>query len=292
MKVEKDGNVSILRIRDISSCDTGEIRCIATVNGKGPSASCNAKLQLQNSLYDFNDFATKPEDIQSHAKAKLSLTNVNLTGMPEKTTKLSSLKCRRHHEKTTSLTRTRSSSFPRCAASYTKHISPLPIRKRISNNVSTDIQKSQFTDDSSVQRVIKRNVDSNLFELSEDQRLSSSINEKNIIDTSVKLLSPKKTEQLCHQNVDSIPNERYVESHLKKLIKATIIKQPTDIRVFKGSRTVLKVTYQGCPEPTIKWLRVVGFIFSPLIRILWISVKREMFTSIQCVNIFYQLILL
>lgn len=252
MKIEKDGNVSILRIRDISLCDTGEIRCTATVNGKGPSVSCYAKLRLQNSLYDFNDFATKPEDIQSHAKAKVSLTNANLTGMPEKTAKLSSLKCRQHHEKP----RTRSSSFPRCAASYTKHISPLPTRKRISNDVSIDIQKSQFAD---LSKSCKKNINSNLFERPKDQRLSSSINDTT--DTFVKLLSPKKTEQLCHRNVDSIPNKKYVESHPEKLIKATIIKQPTDIRVFKGSRTVLEVTYQGCPEPMIKWLRAVSFFY-------------------------------
>lgn len=278
MKIEKDGNVSILKIRDISLSDTGEIRCTASVNGKGPSISCIAKLQLQNSLYDFNDFVTKPEDIQSHAKAKLSLTNTNLTGMPEKTAKLSSLKCRQHQK---SLTRTRSSSFPRCAASYTKHISPLPIRKRISNNVSIDIQKSQFTDDLSVQKVTKKNLDNSLFELSKGQKLSSSINEKNIIDTSVKLLSPKKTEQLCDQNIDFIPNKEYVESRLEKLIKATIIKELTDIKVFKGSSTVLKVIYQGHPEPTIKWYRAVSYILLLLIQLLLISVKREIFVLIQ-----------
>ncbi|XP_071646927.1 uncharacterized protein [Temnothorax longispinosus] len=250
-KIEKDGNVSILRIRDISLRDTGEIRCVASVNGRGPSISCIAKLQLQNSLYDFNDFVTKSEDIQSHAEA-----NTNLGGMREKVGKLSLLKCR-HDEK--SLTRTRSSSFPRSTLSSTKHISPLPLRKRTCNNASIDMQKSRFADDLSVQSIIKKNLDSNLFELSKDQRLSSLLSdEENIIytDTSVKLLSPKKTEQFCHQNIDSVPNKEHVESRSEKLIKATIIKEPTDINVLRGSRAVLKVTYQGYPEPTVKWRRV------------------------------------
>lgn len=255
LKIEKDGNVSILKIRDITLRDTGEIRCVASVNGNGPSISYIAKLQLQNSSYDFNDFVTEPEDIQSYAEGELSLTNANLAGMPEKMAKPSSLKYQQHHEK---LTRTRSSSFPRCTASNTKHISPLLIRKRISNNVLTGIQKSRFAGDLSVQRIIKKNLDSNLSERSKEQRLSL---KKDITDTSVKLLSPKKTERLCYQNIDSIPSEKYVDSHLEELIKATIIEEPTDVSVFRGSRTVLKVTYQGCPEPTVKWLRVVGLIF-------------------------------
>lgn len=249
------------------------------MNGKGPSISCSAKLQLQNSLYDFNDFVTKSkEDIQSYEKAKLLLTNTNLTGMSEKIAKLPSLKYRQHHEK--SLTRIKASSFPRCIASYTKHISPLPIKKCISNNTSIHIQKSQFVDDLSVQRIIKKNLDNNFLELSKDQRLSSLTNE-DIIHTSVKLSSPKKTEQLSHQNIDSIPNKKHVESRVEELIKATIIKEPTDISVFRGSRTILNVTYQGYPEPTIKWLRVVSFILLLLIQILRISVRREIFLSIQ-----------
>lgn len=257
MKIERDGIVSILKIRDISLRDTGEIRCIASVNGKGPSISCIAKLQLQNSLYDFNDSITKPEEIQSHAQAKLLLTNTNLVGMSEKVEELLSLKCRRRYEK--SLTHTRSSSFPRCTASYTKHISPLPIKKRIFNNASIDVQKSQFADELSIRRIIKKNLDSNL-EFSKNQKLPSSLNKEDIADTSIKLLSPEKMKQFYHQNVDSVPNKKHTELRSEELIKAMIIKEPTDISVFRGSRAVLRVTYQGCPEPTVKWLRVVGFV--------------------------------
>ncbi|XP_011705986.1 PREDICTED: titin-like [Wasmannia auropunctata] len=255
-KIERDGNISILRIRDISLRDTGEIRCVASVNGKGPSISCIAKLQLQNLLYEFNDSITKLEDVQSDTQTKLSLTNTSLVSMmPEKMTKLSSLKCRQRHEKP-SLMHTRSSSFPRYTASYTKHtFSPLSIRKRISNNASTDAQRSRFPDNLSIQRIIKKNLDNNLG-FSKGQRLSSLLDKDNEIDTSIKLLLPKKMERLCHQNINSISNKEHMESRLEELIKATIIKEPTDIIVFRGSRAELKVTYKGCPEPTIKWFQV------------------------------------
>ncbi|KAG5320919.1 UNC89 protein, partial [Acromyrmex heyeri] len=269
-KIEKDGNVSILRIRNISLRDTGEIRCIASLNGKGPSISCIAKLQLQNLLCNFNDSVTKSKNIQSHAQTKLSSTNTNLISMTEKIAKLSSLKYRRHYEK--SLTRIKSSSFPRCTASYTKHISSLSIRKRISNNTS-NVKKSRFAEDLSIQRIIKENLDNNLG-FSKDQRLSSSLNKESITDTFINLL-PKKTEQVFHQNIDSIPKKESVESRLQELIKATIIKEPTDTSVFRGSRVLLEVTYQGYPEPTVKWLQVVGSFLLLLIQILPTSVKRE-----------------
>ncbi|XP_039306923.1 titin isoform X3 [Solenopsis invicta] len=252
-KIERDGNVSILRIHDISLRDTGEIRCIASVNGKGPSISCLTKLQLRNSLYDFNDSETRLEDIQSQAQAKPPLTNDKLVSTSENMAKLSSLKCRRHHEK--SLTHTRSSSFPRYIASYTKHISHLPIRKRNSNNASIDVQNSQFVNDLSIQKIVNKNIDNNL-ELSKIKKLLSSVNTKNITDTTIKLLSPKRTEQICNQNINSVPNKQYVTSRLEELVKAAIIKKPTNISVFRGNRAILKVTYQGYPEPTIKWLRV------------------------------------
>lgn len=205
---------------------------------------------------------TKSEDIQSHAQIKLSSINTNLIDMSEKMAKLSSLKCRRHHEKP--LTRIKSSSFPRCTASYTKHISPLAIRKRISNNTSIDVKKSRFTEDLSIQRIIKKNLNSNL-RFSKNQRSSSLLNKEGITDIFINLL-PKKTEQHFHQNVDSTPKKESVESRLQELIKATIIKEPTDTTVFRRSRVLLEVTYQGCPEPTVKWLQVVGSFLLPLIQ--------------------------
>jgi len=195
----------------------------------------------------------KSKNIQSHTQTNLLSTNTNLISMAEKVTKLSSLKCRRHYEKP--LTRIKLSSFPRYTASYTKHISSLSIRKRISNNTS-NVKKSRFAEDLSVQRIIKKNLDNNLG-FSKDQTLSSSLNKEDTTDIFINLL-PKKTEQVLHQNIDFIPKKEPVESRLQELIKAAIIKEPTDTSVFRGSRVLLEVTYQGYPEPTVKWLQVVG----------------------------------
>ncbi|XP_036144946.1 uncharacterized protein LOC105834071 [Monomorium pharaonis] len=258
-KIERSGNVSILRIRDVSLCDTGEIRCIASVNGKDLSISCTTKLQLQNSLYDFNDFVTKFEDIKFQTRAEPSLTKADLIRISKKMAKLSKLikplKCRRHHEKT--LTRTKSLSLlcSRYTTSNTsKYISPL-IRKRIFNNTSINVQKLQFANDLSIQKVIKENLDNNLT-FSKDQRLLFAVNKGDTTDISIKLLSPNRTEQICHQNIiSSIPNKKDVK-HIEEIVKAAIIKEPVDISVFKGSKAILQVTYQGRPKPTVKWLRV------------------------------------
>lgn len=203
---------------------------------------------------------TKPEDIQSHAQAKLSLTNINNTGMPEKITELSSLKHRRRREE--SPTRTRSSSFPRRIVSYTKNVSPLPPKKCVLNNASADIGKSRFGSDLSRQRITKKNLDSNV-EFSNDQKLSSSLKEKNETDISMNLLSPKKTE--FNLDTNTVSNKERVETLLEELMKATIVKDPADVTVFKGNSAVVRVTYQGRPEPTIKWLRVVSSLSSFII---------------------------
>ncbi|XP_043525679.1 titin homolog isoform X2 [Frieseomelitta varia] len=52
-KIEKDDNVSILRIHDVQPRDTGEIRCTASVIGKGPSISCTAELRLSRTVENF-----------------------------------------------------------------------------------------------------------------------------------------------------------------------------------------------------------------------------------------------
>ncbi|XP_026825970.1 uncharacterized protein LOC105284959 isoform X2 [Ooceraea biroi] len=250
-KIAKDGNVSILRISGVSARDTGEIRCTASVNGKGPSISCVAKLRLQRSPYNLTEYATKPEDIQFPAQSKLSPTNTKPTIMPEKVAALSSLKRRRRCEE--SATRTRSSSFPRPTASCIKHISPLPTRKRISNNTLSDlsIRKPRFGNDPSTRRIVEKDLDGNV-ELAKDK--SSSLHEKDAIDS---LPSSAETERLSPRDTGVISNEKYAESGLEEeLTKAAIIKEPTDVTVFRGSKAVLRAAYLGCPEPMVKWLRV------------------------------------
>lgn len=205
------------------------------MNGKGPSVSCSAKLRLQHSPYDLDDSVEALEDIQFPAK-------------------IAELKHRRRCEG--SPTRVRSSSFPRRTASCTKYVSPLPARKRISNDASISVSKSQLRNDLSAQKITEKYLDGDV-EFSNDRSLS---NEKSMTDTSARLLSPRKEEQFHRQNTNILPNE-HRGSCSQELIKATIIKEPTDVNVFRGNKVVLGVTYQGFPAPTVKWFQVVSLSF-------------------------------
>jgi len=213
------------------------------VNGKGPSISCIAKLRLQRSPYDFGELATECKDIQSPAQAKLSPIIGKLSA--EKIATSSSLKRRRGYEEPS--TRARSSSFPRPTASCTKHISPLPTRKRISN----DIRKPRSANDPST-RGITRKIPHDV-EPAKDESYNI-----NAGDGSASLALSTKTES-SHRDNDLVSNEGQIETRLEEgLTKAAIIKQPTDVTVLKGSKAMLKVAYRGCPEPAVKWLRVVS----------------------------------
>lgn len=216
------------------------------MNGKGPSISCVAKLRLQRSLHDPGESVAKPEDIQFRAP-----TNASLISVSEKILERSSLKCRRQCEQ--SPTRARSSSFLRRTASCAKeYVSVLPARKRVSKNASNDIQKLRFKNDLSAQKNTKTNLDRKV-EVSEDHQL---LDEKDITEVSAR--SPLENVKLLHNQTTDITVDK---DNMEMLEKAAIIKEPADITVFRGNKAVLRVTYQGRPEPIVKWLRVVGSFF-------------------------------
>lgn len=62
--------MSILRIHNVSSRDAGEIRCTASVAGKGPSISCTAELQLKRSLRGLDDPSSTCDAIYPETRAK------------------------------------------------------------------------------------------------------------------------------------------------------------------------------------------------------------------------------
>lgn len=203
------------------------------------------------------------KDIQLPAQHKLLPINTKYAVMPEKVAESSSLKRRREYEE--SSPRTRSSSFPRPITSCSKHISPLPTKKRISNDTLTNIRKSRFANDASARKITKKDLDDNV-KLTKDK--NPSLHEKNSIDSSVNLSMSTKTAQLSGEPQDiDVTSEKHVEPCLEmELTKAAIVKEPNDVTVFKGSKVVLRVTYRGCPEPKVKWLRVVSSFFSLVTR--------------------------
>lgn len=215
----------------------------------------------------------KSESGQSYAK--LSPTDTGLT--PERIA--STLKRRQRCE---SPTRVRSSSFPRrTVSSCAKHVSPLPTRKHAAN-ASMNAQSSRFNSESLPERNVKQDSDSNIVtKLPRGRRSSFSSSEKDddLMKLSTKTQQPR--DDTKNRAADSEPpresNEPYdeeetcyrkdwseenAETRTMKSIGATIVQEPSDVIVFKGNRAVLRVTYQGCPEPTVKWLRVVRSTFS------------------------------
>lgn len=282
-----------MRIRDVTSRETGEIRCTATVSGKGPSIGCVAKLRLRHSSNDLGNPAMGPESGQSYSK--LSPTDTGLASTLERIAP--TLKRRQACEE--SPTRVRSSSFPRrSASSCAKHASPLATRRCAVNNAPMDARKSRFDSDLSI---AKHDFDSKtvVTKLSNDRRRSSfSSNEKDAADN-LKALPPSTKTELHDQESDNTGNcmrnrvagpqtepsrecdesndqeetvcwrkdqsQENAEMCTEKPMRATIIKEPSDVTVFKGNKAVLQVTYQGRPEPAVKWLRVVCSIFLVII---------------------------
>ncbi|XP_025160955.1 titin homolog isoform X2 [Harpegnathos saltator] len=263
-KIERDGSVSILRIRDVTSREAGEIRCTASfAGGKGPSIGCVAKLRLRHSSNNLGDPAIRPEGSQSYTKLSPSNTAC-LTGTPERIA--STLKRGQRCEE--SPMRVRSSSFPRrSVSSCAQHASPLPARRRAANNVPMNTSRKSRLDGGVVaRRTAKQNV------------------EEDAVDNPAESSPSTETEQPRHQNdqgtgsymksrpTDSQPeppgepdesNDREEticrgeeNAETEQPMRAAIVKEPSDVTVFKGNRAVLRVTYQGRPEPTVKWLRV------------------------------------
>uniref|UniRef100_V9IEG4 Titin n=1 Tax=Apis cerana TaxID=7461 RepID=V9IEG4_APICE len=109
-KIEKDDSVSILRIHGVQPRDVGEIRCTASVSGKGPSISCTAELRLNRAATHENRNEKPPNCNRSNSLRK---TRKDVPPLVESPTRAS-----------------RSSSLPR-RSTPSPNLSPLPMRRNI-----------------------------------------------------------------------------------------------------------------------------------------------------------------
>lgn len=199
--------------------------------------------------------------------------------------------------------RVRSSSFPRrSASSCVKHASPLPTRRCAANDALMSARRSRFDSDLPI---VKHHLDG---------KTESWSNEKDAADEE----SSQSTEVgSCDRESDDTgnwsratdsqsepsggtgeSNERKettcwadrsaenAETRTESPMRAMIIKEPSDVTIFKGNRAVLQVTYQGRPEPTVKWLRVVRwiFLFVILLRLLDFGPMKEETSASTCDN--------
>ncbi|KAG7188123.1 hypothetical protein KM043_015968 [Ampulex compressa] len=71
----------------------------------------------------------------------------------------------------------------------------------------------------------------------------------------------EENEENC--TVSTSENEHPMQLPVKKsdgkeFVGATVTKVPADITVFRGNRVILRVNYEGHPQPNIKWFRAVS----------------------------------
>ncbi|XP_043669858.1 titin-like isoform X2 [Vespula pensylvanica] len=236
-KIEIDENVSILKIRDVSSRDTGEIRCTASVLGNGPSICCTTELRLNrvSCTSENRTSNAKKERKISHNREKSPSPSFNRTPDSKLFQTLSSsfrrskkeqhfLSTNVSHQKEERFKRTRSSSLPlRTKASSPKRLSPLPKEKNAVPSTDLHISKTKKNE--------SNEIDVMPFTCVERSLLTS------------------RTDNECIKVDDESSNE------LDDFVAAAIVKAPTDVKVFRGNKLVLRITYRGHPEPLVKWFR-------------------------------------
>lgn len=314
-QVEKDDNVSILRIHNVSSRDVGEIRCTASVAGKGPSISCTAELRLNRSLRSLEDCAPIQNDYTETRRDKI--VNCTRSSSLRKTRRDVPLKTPRHRYGTP--TRARSSSLPLQSAP-SPEASPLPTRKRVCkalvdtrrmadegrNKIDRKRELPPRKPQQKVARLSKKSKDKRVPSSDEEEskvsggkvslNVSSEENSKTMkhdelakklsvnSDSVCKIESDAKHSQDNGNKHDNTPiicvecttvaeevdeastvkrngdiEAKGMEDAMpKEFLAAAIIRVPADVTVFRGNRVVLRVTYQGHPEPRVKWLRAVN----------------------------------
>lgn len=165
-----------------------------------------------------------------------------------------------------------------------KRVSPLPPRKPIPVKAPADTRRSRLDD--VVSKDPRRDDDDDdavIAEPSNDRKLSSPSNEGAADTTAARterspcglvaetraddrLADSESARRRTNESGDGIEDEPIapVERTTKDAVpeeaptRPAIVSAPADVTVFEGNGAVLRVSYQGRPEPTVKWLRVVG----------------------------------
>ncbi|XP_043500905.1 titin homolog [Polistes fuscatus] len=236
-KVEKDGNVCILKVHEVCSRDAGEIRCTASVLGNGPSICCTTELQLNRGTCTFENCASSnskkerttsrnreksPSPSPSSSFRRTPLSSSCRRSKKEQHILSTNASCQKEDNK---FQRARSSSLPlRKKVSSPKELSPLPKKK----NVLLPTDRSDLSN--------KQKNESDAIDL-----IPSMCTERSLLTS-----SPDK---------EYIKDDDESSNQLDKFVAATIVNAPNDVTVFRGNKLVLDITYRGDPEPLVKWFR-------------------------------------
>lgn len=180
IQVERDDNVSILRIHDVQPRDIGEIRCTASVTGKGPSISCTAELRFQRTVQNFEE-SRRHDTLEINNEKPPKAVNYSRNNSLRKARRdvLSSSRNQLHE----SPMRIRSSSLPLRSTSSPKQLSPAPARKNILQSPLLDTRKTLATNKTNKRIVrgskkLERKVTQQVRYKSNEHRISSSSDEE------------------------------------------------------------------------------------------------------------------
>ncbi|OAD58520.1 Myosin light chain kinase, smooth muscle [Eufriesea mexicana] len=271
-KVEKDDNVSILRIHDVQPRDVGEIRCTASMAGKGPSISCTAELRLNRTMDHFEESKHRNTSTEIRNEKPPKGPNCTRNSSLQKNIRDGPSLLPRRYE---SPSQTRASSLPvRCTPSP-RQPSPLTARKNIPPSPLLDtkkavINKTNKRKDLSSKKLVRK-VTQRVYRKPNEERTSSSDEEADTKrsqdncnkydDTPIICMerAPEETEEeepsVAPKSDEDVTKEEKVGTRSEEFVAAGIVKVPADVTVFRGNRVVLRVTYRGHPEPRVKWLR-------------------------------------
>ncbi|CAK9829518.1 Myosin light chain kinase, smooth muscle [Anthophora retusa] len=222
-KVEKDDNVSILRIHDVQPRDVGEIRCIASVTGKGPTISCTAELRFDRPAQNFEESVSKysnlTTEIQDEKPPKSSSFTRN-NSLRKTVRDVPSLSPR--NQRYNSPIGTRSSSLPLKSAPSPKQ-SPLPARRNIPSSPSLDTRKTVANKTNKRKdlrpKKLERKVTQRVVRKSSDRNISSSSDEEEAKNTPGEMLSTISKEtatKLVETKEETVKNSLTIDSDLCK----------------------------------------------------------------------------
>ncbi|XP_015434395.1 PREDICTED: myosin light chain kinase, smooth muscle-like [Dufourea novaeangliae] len=221
-KVEKDDNVSILRIHNVSARDTGEVRCTASVVGKGPSISCTAELRLKRFHHHSEDSTSPYNNVYAEIKKSANCARSNSLRKTARNVPRSP-----RHQRYESPMRARSSSLPLKSTPNTQQ-SPSPIKRNVPPSPLLGSRRILENKSNGRKDLARKQTDNNVARLvrnSNDRKISSSDDEDvNVANETLSSTASNETsselvkdQKKCLQKISLSPDPCKTEKNSKEI---------------------------------------------------------------------------
>lgn len=194
--------MSVLRIHSVSPRDAGEIRCTASVVGKGPSISCTAKLRLNRSLHNLDGPASKYNSVDMEVRSERFITCTRSSSLRKTRRDVPSQSPRNQRYELPM--RARSSSLPLKSPPNPKQPSPLPTRKNIPPSPLLNTRNIREDKTSRRKEVCAKKLESKVvrFDKKSKGRISPSSGEEEENDTSERILPPNVSSETSLKSIE------------------------------------------------------------------------------------------